>query len=172
MPKLASTLASLLLIASSIGVNAVRYPQVGRAIEPHTATAAESANSPPAASGQLASQNPPVDTSEAGTPAPTPQTIRMDAEQLPPTAPEFQQSPVFAAAPAERAPPPANVTVPIVDVRPMVPVADLTANNGGSAMTVGAVSRLPPVEISGMAASDTDSARPSFASAYPTTATP
>ena len=52
MPRLAATLASILLIASSIGVNIVRYPQVGRSIEPSTAGAAETAISQSSSSAQ------------------------------------------------------------------------------------------------------------------------
>ena len=44
MPKLAATLASFLLIASSIGVNIARYPQVGRTMDAAAAGAAETAS--------------------------------------------------------------------------------------------------------------------------------
>ena len=73
VPKLAATLASLLLIASSIGVNIARYPQVGRIIDagPPTATAAI-ANSEPARSPQIAVITPAENARVGGPFDPTP----------------------------------------------------------------------------------------------------
>ena len=151
MPKLAATLASLLLIACSIGVNIARYPQVGRALDPPCAATAEPANLSPAAS-----QTPPVETTDKADLTPVkPEVAAPVAEEAKPAAGERESRAVSAAAPSA---PPAqtDLTVPIVDVRPMAP-AGRQANGGGSPAGDGEVRRLPAVESNGFAAADTDS---------------
>jgi hypothetical protein len=166
VPKVAATLASLLLIASSIGVNIARYPQVGRMIDPGQAEAAE-----PASPAVAASPVPPVETPHAelspakpatGTPPQIPQEAtsgvnpspgRKTTEVKPSTAPAQVQ-----------------VAIPIVDVRPMVPVASL--QSGDAISNRNEVRRLPLVDNIGFASADAEGNLASSANTYPTTSTP
>jgi hypothetical protein len=164
VPKLAATLASLLLIASSIGVNIARYPQVGRLADPGTAAAAEPENSPPPAIGRPASQTPPAGA-ESGTRV---------AEEWPPRPADHLPPAGFPTIQTAQPAPPVQpeVAVPIVDVRPMVPVANLAADRGNFATGANDFLRLPPVEFNGAAMRDLGSAQTLDASAYPSTSTP
>ncbi len=162
VPKLAATLASLLLIASSIGVNIARYPQVGRIIDagPPTATAAI-ANSEPARSPQIAVITPAENARVGGPFDPTPAAGPAEAA---------------GAAPSTLGPGRESRTetaVTILDVRPMVPVAGVQSA-GASDPTAGPdeVRRLPPVEPSVPAVDDLQAAGPDETGQYPATATP
>ena len=168
MPKLAATLASLLLIASSIGVNIARYPQVGRMAEPGNASAAEPAGLP-----QTASQSQPVETADRD--MPTAKAEAGPATEKPRSpAQEPQQRQPFSVVQTERPAPPAqaDAAVPIIDVRPMVPVANLTGHTGGSPAPANELRRLPPVETAGTAGTETNSLPGVEAAAYPSTSTP
>ncbi len=166
MPKLAATLASLLLIASSIGVNIARYPEVGRLADPRTVAAAEPANWP-----QATSQPAPAETANADHQPPRTESAAQVAEQ----SPLAQQQPpgtfptIHTERPVLLAQP--DVAVPIVDVRPMVPVTNLTANER-PAPTANGVRRLPPVYSAEATAVEFGSTRGIDASAYPATSTP
>jgi hypothetical protein len=172
--KLAATLASLLLIASSIGVNIARYPQVGRTVDaPQPPDATEAANSAPAAQ--------PAGPAEMG----DPDSARAKATEIRPA----KAAQVIAVAPGENAradapfdPRPAAGTVAphtvpaatILDVRPMVPVAILRAAAGEADPPAGydEVRRLPPVEQSVSLVTELPAAGSGEAGQYPATPTP
>lgn len=163
MPKFAATLASLLLIASSIGVNIARYPQVGRSVEPaEQVGAAETANSTP-----VSQQSDLVETANPDALPGRRATEPAQPSQAVPVAP-------LASPPVEGAPRAQGPAVAILDVRAMVPVAGLPAV-GGTASPPTAfdeVRRLPPIELSASAASDLQETRPNLAEPYPATSTP
>ena len=175
MSKLAATLASLLLIASSIGVNIARYPQVGRALDTGQRTAeAENANPAPAAqpSGLVGTANPDA--------LPARET-RNEPAKLPQVT---ATAPVETAHAQERIDPkPADddtarsqpqPAVPILNARPLVPIAGLQAAAGATDLSAGSdqVQRLPPVEASVSAISELETAGPDEAQSYTSTSTP
>jgi len=167
MPKIAATLASLLLIASSIGVNIARYPQVGRTLVPAPAEAAGTVNpSPTGDSRSTADESPRVETANTTDPNPVKTATAL------PTA-EEQQRLVKRALPVEpvsakpAAPVPMETTVPIVDVRPVARTGH-QANGSDSPPEDGEVRRLPSVEVTGFRNADSEV----IAANYPTTATP
>ena len=148
VPKYAATLASLLLIAGSIGVNIARYPQVGRTADARQPTdAAQPANAALAAPRlipvETANPDPlPVRKTEIE-PVRHPQGSEIArAENVPVEAP---LDPKPATGSAHPRPVPA---VTILDVRPMVPIASLPAVAGVATLPADSdeVRRLPPVE--------------------------
>ena len=166
MPKLAATLASLLLIASSIGVNIARYPQVGRAIDPSQAAAAEAASAAPAAqssSGETASADA-LPAKADGRTAEAPRPVDA-ARELVQTQRATEKSP---------APPPlpASTDVPIIDVRPMLPAASEPPGEDHSATATDELRRLPPVEDNALAVVNTEPDTTDIGTAYPATSTP
>jgi hypothetical protein len=166
VPKLAATLASLLLMASSIGVNIARYPQVGRTIHTAQANAAETAN-PPQAKGQtlpaetFKSDYPPAKTEVAADTVEEPRPLTAKSESIP------DRTIAQAAAPVQK-----DIAVPIVDVRPMAPLARPRSNGGDSPAGGDVVRRLPPIEANRLTEADIESACTKVGAAYPTTSTP
>lgn len=178
MPKLAATLASLILIASSIGVNIARYPNVGRTAEPGSASAVEPATSPAPASGCPASESPatsqtqPVDTPDRDMPAAKADAAPATETPSPPAQEPQQgeQSPlVQAGRPAADVQ--ADTVVPITDVRPMAPVGNLTGSSG-DLPRAGEIRRLPPVDFAASTVTDFGPVQSLSTSAYPRTSTP
>jgi len=174
MPKFAATLASLLLIASSIGVNIARYPQVGRMADAEQRTnAAESANSAPAAmqSTLIEPSNPDsLSADEAAVEAAkSPQVAAVVPTENPRVEEPVDPKPAAGAAPAQPSP-----AVPIMDVRPMVPVTSLQGAAGAPALRPGSeeVRRLPPVEPSVSSITDLQAADSDGTGAYTATSTP
>ena len=174
MPKFAATLASLLLIASSIGVNIARYPQVGRPVDASQRTdAAETANSSP-----LAQQSGPVET---GNPGPLPAREMIIEPEKSPQVPAVsaaknaQDEKPFSAKPATgTARPQPGPPVSILDVRPLVPVASLraTAGEANPPAHYDEVQRLPPLEQNGSAIAEPQAAGPDDTQSYTATSTP
>ncbi len=174
MPKFAATLASLLLIASSIGVNIARYPQVGRTLNAgQRSDAAELANSATVAqhSGPVATVNPDS--------LPAHKTEIEPAKSLHvAAAARLEKACVETPCDSELAPvanrPQPVPALPIVDVRPMVPVAGLPTATGEANPPAGRdeVRRLPPVEPSASAVADVSAAEPDEAQPYTATSTP
>jgi hypothetical protein len=170
VPKLAATLASLLLIASSIGVNIARYPQVGRTadVEP---LSQETAVTQPVAKQPAASQ-PSVDREavNGGQPRATvlPENLPQVAAASPKAEPDVEtpaaQSPAIAAGIVPQR------EVPILEVRPMVPVVRLQ-ETGTSADFYGLL-RLPPVDPHLFAGAESAPEVPDASGHYPATATP
>ena len=173
MPKFAATLASLLLIASSIGVNIARYPQVGRSIEAEQRTdSAEPMNSAQAAtqSSRVETANPessPISESQ-NEPAKPPQIFAVPAKDTE-VAKSNTANPANSAAHAEPGP-----AVPILDMRPLVPVASLQAVSGRvePPKVYDEVRRLPPVEPGVFPLAEIQATGPDEAQPYPTTSTP
>ncbi len=173
MPKFAATLASLLLIASAIGINIARYPQVGRTVDTGQRTdSAEPTKSAPVAEepSRVEMANP--DSLTASNikiePAKPPQVVAV----VPPKTARVEESvsPKPAADVARLKPEP---VVSILDVRPMVPVARLrTTGEADPPPGSDEVRRLPPVEPSGSAvpeiqATGSDNALPYIATSTP-----
>ncbi len=164
VPKFAATLASLLLIASSIGVNIARYPEVGRSVEPAVQTgAAETTNS-----------TPPAQQSDLGERANPDSLPRREITALAPT----ENRPIGGALDSKAAAgtprPQLGPAVAILDVQPRVPVAGLPTAGGGAIPPSGdgEVRRLPPIEPSTSTAGDLQDAWIDAAEPYPATATP
>lgn len=173
MPKFSATLASLLLIASSIGVNIARYPQVGRTVDTGQQTdTAGTANSAPAAQQPGVDQTAHPDSLPARETGIEPAKSRQVAAVTPPESTHgrgsFDSGP--AAGTARPLPEPA---VTILDMRPMVPVASLRAAGGTANPPAGydEVQRLPPVEPRA-AVAETQATGPDAAQPYETTSTP
>ena len=174
MSKLPATLASLLLIASSIGVNIARYPQVGRAIDAgQRSDSVESTDpGPTAQQSNLAEKvNPdsaaasetkiePAKTSQAGTVPPA--ENKADVNHCNPQSSAGESSSRIES------------NVAIVDVRPMVPVANLpsAANSTDAPLSYDEVRRLPPVEPDAPVVPDAQGAGTGVTERYPVTATP
>ncbi|MGO9113481.1 MAG: hypothetical protein ACLP9L_29980 [Thermoguttaceae bacterium] len=174
MSKLAATLASLLLIASSVGVNIARYPQVGRTVDAEQRSdATGAANSAP-----LAPQSSFAEKAN-------PDSLSASEAQVEPAKPPK----VDASAPVENAGAEPlcgskqaagtalsgiGSAATILDVRPMVPVATLRAVGSLADPPVGydEVRRLPPVEPSVSAVADPQTAGSDVAESYTATATP
>jgi len=174
MPKFAATLASLLLIASSIGVNIARYPQVGRPVDTRQRTdSAESADSAPAAQqlSRVETSNPAsLSASETEIqPAKSPQSAVVAPTEIARVEEHGDSRPATSTPPSLPAPP-----LPILDVRPMVPVTNLraTADAADSPTGYDEVRRLPPVERGIPAVADLQTAGTDAAAAYPATSTP
>ena len=174
VPRLAATLASLLLIASSIGVNIARYPQVGQTAD--TGQPADAAQpAPPVPAAQ------PASLVERTNPDPLParETKIEPAKSpvLPAVAPAKNThvaAPVDPHPAAKMAPAQPEPVVTILNVRPLVPIASLPIATGGAEPLAGSdeVRRLPPVKpgvsaIPEIPAGGSDGARP-----YPATGTP
>ena len=120
MPKLAATLASLLLIASSIGVNIARYPQVGRTLDPPSAEIRLRTANPSQTGtvGSMVGETRPVETAATRGLKPGKAEIALPAvdEQQSSVKQEVPAVPV-AAKPAPPVQP--EPTVPIIDVWPV-----------------------------------------------------
>jgi hypothetical protein len=173
VPKFAATLTSLLLIASSIGVNIARYPQVGQPVEAVERTgAAETANSAPAEQqpGLVETANPHClpPREIAVDPAGSPQAAAVAAGPTP------VEGNLDLRRAAGIVGPQADRTVAILDVRPMVPVASLPTAGGVGEPPAGyhEVQRLPPVEPSAPTVADLQAAGPDAVGPYPATSTP
>ena len=174
VPKFAATLASLLLIASSIGVNIARYPQVGRTIDAGQRTdAAETANSAPAAQQSDLMETPNSDSLPSRDAAIEPARLSQVSAVAPPenarVEKPFDPKPVAGATRTQ--PPPA---LPILDVRPLVPVASLPTAAGAAGPPAGydEVRRLPPVEPGTGAVAEHQAAGSDEARSYTATSTP
>jgi len=174
MPKFAATLASLLLIASSIGINIARYPQVGRTIDVKQRTDADE----PADSAPATLQSSGVETVN-------PDSLRANAAEIQPARP----SQIATAAPTETArteepcvpKPPASggqlksdPPLPILGVRPMVPIASLEAMRSSADPPDGnnELRRLPPVEPGVIATPELQATGTGETIQYPATSTP
>jgi len=173
LPKLVATLASLLLIASAIGTNIARYPQVGRTLETGPRTdSAEPAKPAPEESSRVEIANPdslaaskfevePAKPPQVVAVAP-PKTARVEETVVPKPAP---------AADADRLKP--ESVVSILDVRPIVPVAGLRATGETDPLPGSEeMRRLPPVEPSGPAVAEIQTAGSHDALPYVATSTP
>lgn len=175
VPKLAATLASLLLISSSIGVNIARYPQVGRMADPNeridtTATAKVSPDSPPAQQAsrdETASPDSSLARETQIEPARSPQ-VAAPAKN---TKVEARIDPHAESATAGLQRPPA---VPILGVQPMVPIASLrpAGTVADAPASYDDVRRLPPVDSSGLTVADSETAEFGETLPYPATVTP
>jgi hypothetical protein len=161
--KFAATLASLLLIASSIGVNIARYPKVGMAEVGMLDGQPPQTNSAPTLN--------PVSPAQ---PESAPQVAREVASPVPAAAqpedshgadlPSSSPNPTFASVP------PRHSEVPILDVRPLVPVVRMESAAGPSGGYEG-LQRLPPVDPNAPAIAES-TAGPAECAPYPTTSTP
>ena len=175
MPKVAATLASLLLIASSIGVNIARYPQVGRTVDAgQRPDAVETANSAPAQQQanvvEPASPNPQLTSKAEIEPAQPAQAAAVAvAENL--RAEESNTSqPIADSAQLKSA-----GLVPILGVRPMAPIVGTqpALDSPGMPEDVDAVRRLPPIDPNVPTAADYQAVETEKATtAYPATSTP
>ena len=174
VPKFAATLASLLLIASSIGVNIARYPQVGRTVDAGQRTDAPETTSPAPAAQQAS----PVETIHPDSlpareteiePAKSPQV----AEVAPAEKPRVEE-PLDPKPPAGAARPQPAPAATILDVRPMVPVAGLGTVAGTADPPAGYddLQRLPPVEPTVSAVTELQALGPDEAQPYTATSTP
>lgn len=168
MPKLAATLASLLLITCSIGVNIARYPQVGRPVEAgRPADAAQSADS-----ALIRQQSTLVETAnpdlspprETGIePTKSPQVAKVTRTENTRVEKHRDPKPAIGTARPVQA-------VAILNVRPMVPIASLPTANSGAASDE--VRRLPPVQSGVSAVTEIQSAAADGAQSYAATTTP
>ncbi len=175
MPKVAATLASLLLIASSIGVNIARYPQVGRSVDAgQRPDAIEPANSAPAQQQ--------ANVVEPATPNPLP-TSKAEIEPAKPrqaaavpVAENLQAEESNTSQPiADTAQLKSTGLVPILGVRPMAPIVGTqpAVDSLGMPVDIDAVRRLPPVDPSVPTAADYQPGEmDKAATAYPATSTP
>ena len=164
MPRLAATLASLLLIASSIGVNIARYPSVGRPLDPPSAGTVEAASPPQTASTAPAAEKADIDQSPGKPNTPATREARPNVANN-----DLPSDRMVAVAPL----PPAAQTdgnVPIVDVRPMVSGGDTQANVTETSMNRSRVQRLPAVDSGSQFQLEADSAVDG--KGYSTTSTP
>ncbi len=166
MPKLAATLASILLIASSIGVNIARYPQVGRTIDPARAGAAETASAL-----QAADETPRVEKAAA-------ELLPAKLEAAATAARDTRQGTANGELAADRmvavAPRPvqqqSSGDIAIVDVRPMVSVQEAQSANSESPASQHRVERLPNIDSGEQLSSDSGSINEELS--YPATNTP
>ena len=172
MPKFAATLASLLLITSSIGVNIARYPKVGRTLEAEQRTdAAELANSMPSApqSSQVETAHPdslPARDIEVQ-PETSTQVTAVARAEIARTEEHDNTKPAADAAHSMPVSP-----LPILDVRPLVPVATMRAAAADITPGYDEVRRLPPVESGVPPVADSLAAGSYESQPYPTTSTP
>jgi hypothetical protein len=171
MPKFAATLASLLLIASSIGVNIARYPQVGRIVDAGQPTeVVDTARSTPPAQQSSCVETANVDPSPTRKseiePAKPPQ-----AAAVAPAEPPRPSDPVDAKPVAPTPTPQPQPAATILDVRPMVPVASLQAATDPPTGN-DEVRRLPPLEPAGSAIAELRAGQPDETESYTTTSTP
>ncbi len=179
MPKFAATLASLLLIASSIGVNIARYPQVGRTVDPPQPSDATQSTNPAAANRASAAQS--SSLAERANPDSLPASDReFEAAKSPEAGAgdslgnaQIQQPRDSRLGPGT-APARPQLAAAILDVRPMVPVASLPAARGPADLPAGndEVRRLPPVQPNVSAIADPQAAGPDEARPYAATSTP
>jgi hypothetical protein len=174
VPKFAATLASLLLIASSIGVNIARYPQVGQTMgADERARAAETADFSPAAQQTNLVETANQDTRQAGEtgaePAKPQAAATVAQNEQPRVAEPIEKKPADSPAPSQPGP-----VVPILDVRPMVPVASLTGATASQDPRACAdeVRRLPPVDSRVSPITDLQAAETDGSEAYAATSTP
>ncbi len=171
MPKIAATLASLLLIASSIGVNIARYPQVGRAVDAaqrSDATEMENSARKSQPSGLVEGARPdclPANEPQVDPPRP-PQAGAAGPAEIAGVQQPNDSKPAVGSQPQPAA--------TILDVRPMVPVASLQAVAGQAEPLVdhAEVRRLPPVEPGGAVVADLQAGGGDEAAPYPATVTP
>jgi hypothetical protein len=169
VPKLAATLASLLLIASSIGVNIARYPQVGMAVDSgaavqsaevlNSASAAQQ-SSPAESSGPASSKPDAVGKDQAESPKPCAGAAEEILHKEPRTEPTAS-----ATAPSDPA-------ISIVNLRPMVPVSSSRAGAADPPAIEDEVRRLPPVELSASSIASQAASDPGEGARYPATSTP
>ncbi len=174
LQKLAATLASLLLIASSIGVNIARYPQVGRTVDAGSPTdAAQPVNSAPVAQQASLVETAKPDSLPVGKPeiepAKSPQAAAV-------AAPENMrvEGPCDSKPVAGNAGPQPEPTVAILEVRPMIPIASLPAVADGCDPPASddELRRLPPAAPGVSPVTGLQAARPDEAQPYPVTSTP
>jgi hypothetical protein len=159
-------------MASSIGVNIARYPQVGRTDESAEPTpTAEAVNSAPAApqTGGVENANPESLSAReiASGPAKSSQSAALVPVENPPVASSRDSTAAGTVRPLP------DSTVAIVDVQPMIPIAGPTPTDGIGEPPAGynEVQRLPPVDPSASAAADLQ-ATPVAVAPYPATSTP
>jgi hypothetical protein len=173
VPKLAANLASLLLIASSIGVNMARYPQIGQAVDKGQpadgAHAVDTARSPePSIVIQGESENALAATATVADATTPRQAKAVTAVDKPQDESPSDSLPVVNPLPAQPAP-----EATILEVRPLVPVPGLrTAPATADVSNLrDEVRRLPPVdsEVPGVEVSSPDNPVKSL---YPGTSTP
>jgi hypothetical protein len=164
VPKFAATLASLLLIASSIGVNIARYPQVGptAANEPPINAIANGSNDPGEAG--LTQSTTAVDLASSPE-AKNRSPLTKSGAELPERRP-----PVAVANRADVPPPPQGREVPILDVRPLVPVG--RKQTTGSPAEFSELHRLPAVDPAISACAENAATGIDANATYPATITP
>ena len=174
VPNFAATLASLLLIASAIGINIARYPQVGRTVDAGQRTdAAETPNSTSTAQA--------ADRPEAADPNLLPRNeVEIEPQKLRPAAPVVSAVHTHAEKhrnPKAKAGPPCirpELAVAILDVQPIIPISSPqpASDATNSPAVYDEVRRLPPVEQSGSAIAEIQALRLDEAQPYTTTSTP
>ena len=181
VPKFAATMASLLLIASAIGVNIARYPivwqMVGRLDDPQQAVV----SSQPATQTVAPTTPPaPAEAIAMPTPSPTPeksaQTVGFTQTVATTPVPSLPVKPTEPAAPAglnsDVGTNNGEPTGHIVGVRPMTPVVPADTASMSTASDTG-VRRLPPADQVTATATDLMSSADDDAPAsYPSTVTP
>ena len=123
MSRIPLTLASLLLIASSIGVNIARYPQVGHTVDSGSRTDPAKVEEPFPATNPADSLE--TEKPSQGAVAARPENTKVQSETA--------ARSVEDKAPSDRSPAAGQAisslqsAVTILDVRPMIPVATLRA---------------------------------------------
>ena len=167
VPRLAATLAAILLIASSIGINVARYPRVGRTIDPAPAAAAESA-SPSQTADEAPRAEKRVDRDESPV---RPQVADPAAREARPVVADGEPTADrMVAVTPQTMPAQIDKSVPIVDVRPMVSASDTQTSCTDSPANAKRFQRLPPVESNGQFSLESGVA--DDGAGYPATATP
>jgi hypothetical protein len=170
VPKFAATLASLLLIASSVGVNIARYPQVGRTADVESFSQETTVTQPVA--NQPHANQPMVDRAAVNGAQPQAEVLPENLPQVAATCPRAQPD---VATPVPQSPTIAAGTVlqrevPILEVRPMVPVVRLQET--GKSADFNGLRRLSPVDPHLSADAENATEGPGAREPYPATATP
>ena len=179
MPKFAATLASLLLIASSVGVNIARYPQVGQNI-----TSSRTVDVPATPNSRPAANQP--DLVETAGSSSLPASKPQDEPAKPPQAAAVTSAKKVASGSGHIIAhsdsklkvavnrPPLQLTIEILDVQPMVPLTSqpTLANAASPPARLDEVNRLPPVAKAPPVIDELQAMAGDAAEQYPATSTP
>jgi hypothetical protein len=150
VPRIAAALASLLLVASSIGVNIARYPTVGQTVG-GAAPVALSASTAPTPVAQAVAPARPAATAKPTAPPALPEKPAVAVVSSPPAKPVSAKPAAVATPPKKPATTVADSSVPtghILAVHPLVPSNPFSARAEASPPATAAemVVRLPPVD--------------------------
>jgi len=174
MPRFAATLASLLLIASSIGINIARYPQVGRTIDAglrfDMAQAENSAlNAQPSSRLETANPDSQLASKTDSQPEKSPQIATTAPTELVRDKELGEPKPPAVTGHSQPEP-----LLPILNVRPMVPAATLQETGAAANPPLGSdeVRRLPPVDPGLPAVADLQATASDEGVQYPASSTP